>query len=177
MTKIIKKPFILKVSRFSPNRIQVVTWQFWAWLLLLLVTPLLVAAFPSDISVQGVLGNSSGSAINGSFDFSLRIYDSYTGGSWKYEHNKSVSIGADGVYTETLPSVLLPFDKLYFSDVIVEDETLTPRLNLSVMPYSFWTNNTEFDPKWRANFSDVWSAIASWFDGLRPISFWRAVYT
>ena len=108
-------------------------------LLLLLIIPVLGA--PNTINIQGKLTNPSGSLLTGTFNFTFRIYDSYTSGSKLYETNVTLSTDARGVYDIILRDVNITFaDQLYLGVKVNSDAEMEPRVNLTSNPSAFRAN-------------------------------------
>ena len=100
-----------------------------------------VMAIPTTINLQGKLLSASGSSLSGTYNFTFRIYDSYTNGNLLYESNNTLTLNARGIYDVILRDVNLSFDKQYYLGVKVgDDDEMTPRINLSSMPYAFRAN-------------------------------------
>ena len=57
-----------------------------------------VLATPNTINIQGKLTGSSGSLQTGTFNFSFRIYDAYTGGIKLYETNVTETTDSRAVF-------------------------------------------------------------------------------
>src|SRR3989344_6848003 len=107
--------------------------------LLLLAVPVLTA--PNTVNIQGKLTNPSGSLLTGTFNFTFRIYDSYTSGSKLYETNVTLSTDARGVYDIILKDVNITFaDQLYLGVKVNNDAEMEPRVNLTSNPSAFRAN-------------------------------------
>src|SRR3989344_5173238 len=107
--------------------------------LLLLAVPVLSA--PNTVNIQGKLTNPSGSLLTGTFNFTFRIYDSYTSGSKLYETNVTLSTDARGVYDIILKDVNITFaDQLYLGVKVNNDAEMEPRVNLTSNPSAFRAN-------------------------------------
>ena len=104
------------------------------------ITPAL-AAPPATITYQGYLTGSTNAPVNAPVDMTLSLYSSPTGGTplWS-EHQAAVPV-VNGVYSlllGTVTPITLSFDTVYYLGVAVgSDPEMTPRQELSSMPYTF----------------------------------------
>ena len=97
----------------------------------------LAGSFPKTINVQGRLTNASNSPLNGNYNFTFRLYESYTGGSPVFESNQTLEVN-DGVYDSILEISALEFDKPYYLGININNTgEMSPRLNLTSTPYSY----------------------------------------
>src|SRR3989338_896313 len=104
----------------------------------------LVFALPNSLNLQGKLTSSSGALQTGTFNFTFRIYDDFTSGNLLYETNVTSTTDSRGVYDIILENINLPFDKQYYLAVKVNaDAEMSPRVNLTSVPYSFKANESE----------------------------------
>ncbi len=99
-----------------------------------------VFAIPQQINYQGKLTDDTGVALDGSYDLVFRIYDAPTGGTllWSETHSgTSITKGLfDVVLGETNP-ITMSFDAQYYLEIEVEGETMSPRIPLTSVGYSF----------------------------------------
>jgi len=113
-------------------------------LFILLITIPMIAQIPSTINFQGFLKDQSGLAIDGTRDFTFRIYDAATAGNqlWMEQQNSiSVSKGIFNVSLGSITSFSLAFDSKYWVSIQVgTDPELSPRIELTSVPYSFRTS-------------------------------------
>jgi len=101
-------------------------------------------AVPTTINLQGKLLSSTGSALSGTYNFTFRIYDAYTSGNLLYESNNTLTSDSRGLYNVDLRDVNLTFDQQYYLAVKIDsDAEMTPRINLSSMPYAFRANTSD----------------------------------
>jgi len=103
------------------------------------------AAIPQTIAFQGKLADSQGTALEGSFTVTFRIYDAASGGAKLWEESKAVSVSA-GLFSTQLGSstaLNLAFDKPYWVEIQVGSETLSPRQPLASGPYAFRAQQVE----------------------------------
>ncbi|MAG91222.1 hypothetical protein CMO83_00935 [Candidatus Woesearchaeota archaeon] len=109
----------------------------------ILLIPFILAA-PNSINVQGKLTNPSGTIQTGTFNFSFRFYDNYTAGTKLLEKNVTSTTDARGVYDIIIPDVNLTFkDQLYLGVEVNTDGEMSPRVNLTSVPYTFRANTSE----------------------------------
>ena len=98
-------------------------------------------AVPQTFNIHGKLSNSSGS-MNGTFQFTFNIYDSYTGGVSLWNSVRDVTI-TDGIFYDViLDATGLNFSEQYYLGITIEgDSEMAPRMNLTTSPYSFMAQN------------------------------------
>src|SRR3989338_4210095 len=114
-------------------------------ILLLTALSSLVFAIPDSLTLQGKLTNLAGTSQVGTFNFSFRIYDSYTAGNKLYESNINLTTDANGIYDVVLQNLSsLNFSDQYYLGITVStDDESQPRINLTSTPYSFRANISE----------------------------------
>jgi len=97
------------------------------------------SSIPQTLNLHGKLTDENGTALNGTYNMSFKIYDSYTGGSVLWEiANQSITVDTNGVYNYILPDVNIGFEGLTYLGISVgEDSEMTPRINLTSTPYSY----------------------------------------
>ena len=109
--------------------------------LTLAVAGLTLASPPTTITYSGYLSTSTGTPVNTPVSMSFSIYASPDGGSPLWNEVQSSVPVVNGVYSALLGSVNpidLPFDAQYYLGVAVgSDPEMTPRQELSSVPYSF----------------------------------------
>ncbi|MCD6531574.1 hypothetical protein J7K99_03920 [bacterium] len=120
-------------------------------------------AVPHSINYQGKITNSSGVALDGTYDMVFRLYDVSTGGTalWSETHS-SVNVHRglfDVLLGETNP-INLPFDGQYYLEIEVEGEVLTPRIPLNSVGYAFRAANAD-----SVNWSGIQGVPAGFADG------------
>ncbi len=100
----------------------------------------LPAAVPEQLRYQGVLTNTSGSLLTGSFNLTFRIYDTQTTGNllWsETQPNVSVSRGLFSVSLGSVTPLNLLFDRPYWLSIKVgTDGEMVPRQALTSVPYA-----------------------------------------
>jgi len=103
-----------------------------------------VSATPNSINIQGTLTDSNNKIQTGEFNFSFRIYDNFTSGNKLYETNITATTDGRGVYDIILNNINISFDKqLYLGVQVANDAEMTPRGNLTSVPYTFRANTSE----------------------------------
>jgi len=130
-----------KVLSNSKNNLIVL---FLITLLVLLSSP--VFAIPDSLTLQGKLTDLTGASQVGTFNFTFRIYDSFTGGTTLYQViNRSVKTDTNGIYDVILYNLSsLNFSDQYFLGIAIQgDNESKPRINLTSAPYSFRANISE----------------------------------
>ncbi|MBI2172974.1 MAG: hypothetical protein HYT73_02055 [Candidatus Aenigmarchaeota archaeon] len=109
----------------------------------LLIAGIAYAAIPTILNFQGRLTDSSNNPINGTHNFTMRIYDAYTGGNLLWtETQRSINVSS-GVFTVELGSVTsinLTFSADYWLQAEVTGENLTPRRRIASNAYAFRAN-------------------------------------
>jgi len=103
---------------------------------------------PRFLNYQGKLTDTSGVAINGLVNITFRIYDKDTGGTalWSEFHpGVVVTKGLFDVLLGTISPLNISFDTLYYMELEVDGETLSPRILLAATPYSrVWWSQRDF---------------------------------
>jgi len=111
-----------------------------------ILASMLVFAIPDSLTLQGKLTDLAGSAQQGTFNFSFKIYDSFTEGNvlWR-DDDRNVTTDANGIYDVILHNLsALNFSAQYYLGITVRtDNESTPRINLTSSPYSFRANISE----------------------------------
>ena len=113
-------------------------------LLFLVLFSFSVIAIPNSINIQGKLTNTNNQIQTGTFNFTFKIYDSYTGGTALYEKaNLTETTDSRGIYDIILTDVNVNFDKQLFLGIEVNsDGEMSPRINFTSVPYSFKANES-----------------------------------
>ena len=114
-------------------------------IIIILLNLNIVLATPNSLNIQGKLTNPSGNLLTGTYNFSFRIYDSFTSGTILYEaKNMTLTTDSRGVYDAILRNINLPFYKQYYLAVKVSDDSeMEPRVNLTSVPYAFTSNQSK----------------------------------
>ncbi|MBN2543227.1 hypothetical protein JXI42_10215 [bacterium] len=118
----------------------------------------LIEAVPLKMNFQGRLTDDVGVPVDGSYEVVFQVLDSEEGGTLLWEETQTVDFYT-GLFNALLGEVTpLPASEitgaiLYFQ-MIVDDDTISPRTPLVTVPYSFrslasdtayWAVNTNFD--------------------------------
>lgn len=110
--------------------------------LLLTISQAVYGQIPKKITYQGVLKLASDViAPDGDYNITFKIYNTTTGGDslWSETQNVSVEGGILDVILGSVNSIDLAFDRTYWLGVTVESyPELTPRIELTTVPYSFY---------------------------------------
>jgi len=112
-------------------------------ILLIILLSSLVFAIPDSLTLQGKLTNLGGTAQVDTFNFSFKIYDSFTDGNTLYQViNRSVTTDVNGIYDIILYNLSsLNFSDQYYLGITVQgDNESRPRINLTSSPYTFRAN-------------------------------------
>jgi len=99
----------------------------------LLFTGLIMAQIPQTMSFQGLLLDANGDAVNGTRNMTFKIFR-FTDGQEEWSETQSDVSVNNGVYSVQLGSVTpfsFAFDQEYELEILVEGETLSPRIPLS----------------------------------------------
>ena len=104
-----------------------------------------VFAIPNSLNIQGKLTNANNQIQTGTFNFTFRLYDAYTSGNMLYEKvNLTSSTDSRGVYDIILTEINISFDRqLYLGVEVNADGEMSPRINLTSVPYSFRANTSD----------------------------------
>jgi len=117
----------------------------WVYLILIVLLSSLAFAVPDEFTLQGKLTDLAGASQVGKFNFSFKIYDSYTGGVVLYDKVLNITTDANGIYDIILKNLSsLNFSEQYYLGITVRtDNESTPRINLTSVPYTFRANVSE----------------------------------
>jgi hypothetical protein len=105
--------------------------------------------FPEKINFQGYLTDSSGTALNGSYDITIKLYSAATGGTaLATDTHTGVSV-VNGVFTLQIgdnltagwSSNLGNISSAYIGVTVGSGSELTPRTLLVAVPYAFYAKN------------------------------------
>ena len=112
--------------------------------LLLALTFVSVSSFaapPATITYQGYLTDRNNAPLNTPVAMTLSLYVNSTGGAalWsEFQDNVSVANGIYSVLMGSISPITLPFDEVYYLGVAIgSDPEMTPRQQLSAVPYTF----------------------------------------
>ncbi|HYF05130.1 MAG TPA: tail fiber domain-containing protein [Patescibacteria group bacterium] len=121
-----------------------------------IVSPAVAATFPAipkQIGFHAKLLTSSGAVITGSPAVTFKIYNVSTGGSSLYSDTQNLTApsstctftpcyGTDGVFSAYIGAgsggnINLPFDQPYYVEMVVGGETLTPRILIASVAFTY----------------------------------------
>jgi hypothetical protein len=113
---------------------------------ILLIIPL-VSAIPETLNMQGKLTKTDGTVETGTPNFTFRLYDDKTAGNLLWEETQGIAL-SNGVYDAILGEINdisnLSFNSQYYITTKVgSDSEMTPRINLTSVPYAFVAKNAE----------------------------------
>jgi len=98
------------------------------------------AAVPHLINYQGKLTDSSGTALNGSYNITFRIYDAETAGNLLWQEQYTGVVIQKGIFSVLLGSITaldLAFDKQYYLAIQVgSDPEMSPRQRITSAAYA-----------------------------------------
>jgi hypothetical protein len=122
----------------------------WLFLVIFLVIfsapPVANAAIPQQITYQGYLTATDGTAVNKSVTLQLSLYDIAAGGTPLWTEQQVVSI-VDGQFNANLgatTALKLPFDKPYYLGIKVDnDQEMFPRQQFTSSPYALRSSTTD----------------------------------
>jgi hypothetical protein len=117
------------------------------WLSITFFTVVVFGQIPETMNYQGVLTQPSGQPVpNGNYDITFRLYDSDAGGTLLWNETQPVDV-ENGIFNVILGDVTplaLDFDAPYWLSIqVAPDPELTPRIELTGVPYSFSSASTE----------------------------------
>ena len=106
-------------------------------LVILFIFILALLGQDQTLSIQGVLRQPSGKAVNdGNYQITFNFYNDATGGSLVSSKQESVDV-KDGLYTANVDIAGIPFNEQYWIGVqIGTDAELSPRAKLTAAPYA-----------------------------------------
>ncbi len=110
--------------------------------LVVLFAGIVFAVPPKYINYQGKLTDTIGVAIIGDHDIEFKIYDIDTGGTplWsEYHSDVTITKGLFDVILGRIDTLDLPFDTLYYLELVVDSEILSPRVLFTATPYAFYS--------------------------------------
>jgi len=112
------------------------------YLIMFILVSVSVFAVPNSLNIQGKLTNTNNQIQTGTFNFTFRLYDAYTSGNMLYEKaNLTATTDTRGVYDIILTDINISFDKqLYLGIEVNADGEMSPRINLTSVPYTFRAN-------------------------------------
>lgn len=107
-----------------------------------LLSALCFASIPGQINYQGVLKDSAGNPLTGTYTMTFALYDTASGGSAIWSETQSVSVEA-GLYNiqlgsnTALSSSVFDGSTKYLGVKVGADAEMTPRVVMVTVPYAF----------------------------------------
>ncbi|MBN2058087.1 MAG: hypothetical protein JW782_04780 [Candidatus Saganbacteria bacterium] len=101
-----------------------------------------LASVPGQISYQGILKDSAGSPLTGSYSMTFTLYDAASGGTSVWTETQSVSVEA-GLYNiqlgsvSTLSASVFNGSTRYLGVKVGSDAEMTPRVVMVTVPYAY----------------------------------------
>ncbi len=96
-----------------------------------------MAAVPQIIQYQGKLTDMSGIGENDTLDIRFRIFDVETGGDSLWAMTIADVAIVHGMFDVNIGPIDLPFDEQYWLEIVVDENVLAPRVQLTSSPYAF----------------------------------------
>ena len=94
---------------------------------------------PQTISWQGILQDNQGTLLDGSYNFTVKIFDLETGGTplWTETHQGViVTNGFTQIALGSVNQLNLPFDTQYWLEITIGNDTPLSRMKLTASPYA-----------------------------------------
>jgi hypothetical protein len=113
-----------------------------------LLTPVMAAATPASVPIQGTLLDSGGNPVNGTKSITFNIYTVLAGGAAIYTETQATVAVEFGVFTayigDVTPLSLATFDgrPLWLGVTVGTDAEMTPRLRFGTVPYAAFAEAT-----------------------------------
>lgn len=105
-----------------------------------------VFAAPDIINYQGVLTDQAGSPLSGDYDISFYLFDDEFAGKDYWSETQRITV-EQGLYNVQLGSVAslekIDLSRDYWLEVVVDGEILSPRQQLTSVPYALRAANAE----------------------------------
>lgn len=129
------------------------------FLLVLLIADNVFAVQPQTIGIAGRLTSAAGAILTGNYNLTFNIYNAQTGGSplWTEIHDGRAAAPKVSLRSSVFSTILgnntslaLPWNETYYLEMIVEGETLSPRVVFSSVPFTLNSTNPG-----RFNFTDA----------------------
>ncbi len=109
------------------------------------LAPSVAFAVPQLLSYQGILKDSSGNYLTGTYSIQFKLYSASTGGSALWTETQSSVSAASGKFSVQLGSVTtldLDFDQDYWLSIKVgSDAEMSPRVQLTSAGYAYMAEN------------------------------------
>ena len=113
----------------------------------ILVTVVVVSAeVPQQINYQGLLTDTGGQPLQGSYGVTFRIWDAASGGSQLWQETQTVSTDTNGVLSVILGSsvpINVSFGGARWLELSIEDEILLPRREMVSVASAFNAMNSD----------------------------------
>ncbi|PKP53222.1 MAG: hypothetical protein CVT90_02315, partial [Candidatus Altiarchaeales archaeon HGW-Altiarchaeales-3] len=120
-------------------------------------------AIPHQINFEGKLADSGGTALEGDYAMTFKIYDAQTGGTALWTETYSAVNVKNGVFNVLLGSqtaLNLNFDLPYYLEVKIGTETLSPRQPLASVGYAYRAEYCDMgDSDWNISGNDMYSGV------------------
>ncbi len=117
---------------------------FYIFLAVCLMTAISAAQVPQIITHQGFLADSAGQPVNGTVPMTVRLFTDSLAGVPLYTENYDTVVVSSGVYNLGIHVNSTQFDSDRWLELEVNSATLTPRLRLTSVPFSYRADRAEF---------------------------------
>lgn len=111
--------------------------------MLLLVIPLLVTAAPTNLNLDLIVSNTT-STESGHHNATIRIYDSFTGGTVVHTQNVNISLDSQGIGHALLTNIDLKDTGNYFLTIQGNEDQESNRINVTTALYAQRSDNSTF---------------------------------
>lgn len=116
-------------------------------IIILLAAPTAWSLIPTTMSYQGFVTDTTGVALNGTFDITFRLYDAQVAGNLIWDENHPAVMVQNGVFDVILGSAGTPLDPDDFNQplwigVTISPDPELPRIELTSVAYGFGGHNT-----------------------------------
>ncbi|MBN1754626.1 hypothetical protein JW877_00295, partial [bacterium] len=108
--------------------------------LMLIVFCFSAEAIPNQMFYQGKVTDTLGVGITDTLPITFSLYSDSVGGTLLWTENQADIVIFKGLFDVILGKtnpILLPFDSLYYLEIIVDSDTLSPRQELYTQAYAF----------------------------------------
>ena len=106
-------------------------------MVVLLLTVVTVFAVSQSINYQGKLTDMDGVGENDTLDIRFRVFDVPSGGDSLWAMTVADVPIVRGMFDVNIGPIDLPFDEQYWLEIVVDGNTLAPRVQLTSSPYAF----------------------------------------
>jgi hypothetical protein len=109
---------------------------------LVLFASVSLAVIPKLINYQGMLTNSSGDPLTGTYDINFRVYNASSGGDQRWEETQTDVAVTGGLFNvilggATVGGMDLDFSEEYWLEIWVEGEQMSERLRFTSVGYAY----------------------------------------